>query len=710
MPRRTPLTSTLRAVARRPVLTLLLLLLAAVPLLAAGAGLRPDNSLGVWFVADDPALAAYHAFEARFGGDEVVAVAWRAPGDALAPAERALQARAARAVADVEGIAEVLAPGPLAGRIGDGPEARAYLGRAGLLSADGRSAVLLARMAVRPELDAERGRVLAAVREAVDGTLGAAGRRARYAGIGVLYDALDRQTIRDSGIYLSIAFVLMAALLRLVLGRWRAVGVVLVPPVTVSLATLGLFHLAGRPFTQVTSILPVLVLVIGVADALHLLSHYHAERRERPPADEEARREQVVRCSAFIARPNLFTALTTAAAFLALATSRIPAVRDLGLAAAVAMLLGWVATLLVGTAALVRWDLPPPPRRREGTLGRALGRLAAAVSRRRVAVLAGASVVLVLLLAGAARLRVDTYTLELLPAGHAVREDSRWIEEEVGHYTPLEFTVRATDGPATGAETLRRLVLWQEVAEARPDVDRTFGLAEAALAGRGAPGAGWLSADGTEARVTAFVPMSSAREFTETLRALEADGARVMGGAGTLTASGYLPLYLRIVEYVVSGTLRGLAVAAVVVLAMLVLLFRSSALTAAAVPANLLPVALVFGVMGWTGIPLDIATATIGTIVLGIAVDDTIHFLYRYRAERRAGLGREEAVERTCREAGRPIVLTTLVLALGFAVLATSGSLSIAYFGVVATLAIVGAMLADLLVLPALLLSGRRVP
>jgi predicted RND superfamily exporter protein len=106
--------------------------------------------------------------------------------------------------------------------------------------------------------------------------------------------------------------------------------------------------------------------------------------------------------------------------------------------------------------------------------------------------------------------------------------------------------------------------------------------------------------------------------------------------------------------------------------------------------------------------PLDIATATIGAIVLGIAVDDTIHFLFRYRTEREAGLSREEAVGRTYRETGRAVVFASMVLAIGFAVLATSSSQSIAYFGIVASLSIAGAMLADLFLLPVLLLFGPR--
>ena len=95
----------------------------------------------------------------------------------------------------------------------------------------------------------------------------------------MVYDALNRQTIKDSGFYLGIAFLVMGVLLWLALRRWRAVAIALVPPVIVSVMTTGLFVLTGRPFTQVTSILPMLVLVIGLSDAIHLITHYYAERR-----------------------------------------------------------------------------------------------------------------------------------------------------------------------------------------------------------------------------------------------------------------------------------------------------------------------------------------------------------------------------------------------------------------------------------------------
>jgi predicted RND superfamily exporter protein len=707
-------------IARRPWRALAAAAVVVAPLAAAGAGLAPDNSLSVWFVDDDPALADYRAFQREFGNDEVVVVAYRAPGGGLSEEERAVQRRLVSRLAAVEGIDRVLAPGPAWEAMPDTAAGRAYLRRAGMLAAGDSVVSVLARVSPRHDIDEVRGRVLDDVRREAGAVL--AGERApHYAGLGVLYDALNRETIRESGRYLALALGLMAVLLWLTLRRASAVLIALAPSGATAVATLGLYALSGRPFTQVTAILPMLVLVIGLSDAIHLVTHYDEERAAHPGGTEAERRALVARAAAWVALPNLFTALTTAAGFAALASSRMPAVRDLGLAAAVAMVAGWASTLVLGTAALALRDLPPRPRReRGGLVDRAVDALARHVPRRRWIVVAVTAAATAALLVGAMRTRVDTYTMELLTAGHPARLDSRWIEENAGFYMPLEMVATAAPGRTwRDPEMLRLLADWQRRAEggdaAGAVLDRTFGapdvpgIALASPPDTAAAGA-YLSPDGRRARVTAFVPMTSTRGFARTAAALERLGGEVLGARATLRASGYVPLYLRITDYTVQSTVWGLGISTAIVFAMIGLLLRSPRLTAAAVPTNLLPVALVFGVMGWGGIPLDIATATIGAIVLGISVDDTIHFLFRYREERAAGLPTGDAVAATFRATGRAVIFASLVLALGFAVLTVSGSRSIASFGLVSAVSIAGAMLADLFLLPALLAGGAPRP
>lgn len=659
------------AIARRPRLALVALVVALAPLFIAGAGLRPDNSLSVWFVDDDPALVAYRDFLATFGNDEAIAIAYEAPAgwtEQEAEAQRALATRL-RAMDD---IAEVIAAGEIPGATSE------LLSQMGLASADGRTLGLVARVAAREDIDLVRGALLDAVRAAAAETLGADGRRLRYAGTGVLYEELNRQTLRDTGIFLMLALLLMVAVLRVALGRWGTVGVALAPALVAALASLGPLALAGRPLTMVTAGLPTLVLVIALADAIHMIAHMD----EAWARDGGARewRAVVAERAALVAVPCFYTSLTTAVGFLALTTSKLAVVRDFGAFAAVGMFLAWVVVMVAGTALMaLRAPAPVAAPDSGGGVGERMGALMAVVLRNRVRATLTWVAVIAALAVGVTRIRVDTLTIGMLPPDHAVREDSRWIETRLGNYTPLEFVVRGV--PADSLEASAALARWRDAMLARPEVDRVVVARE---------------------RVTAFVPMMSAAGFDTTSAAILALAGETMPST-RVEASGYLPLYVRITDYTVRSTILGLGIAFVLVFTILAALMRSARLTLAALPANLFPVLLVFGVMGWFGIPLDIGTATVGAIVLGLAVDDSIHLLVQFQRERAAGHAPSEAMRRTAEVSGRAVLLTTAVLALGFGVMITSGSASVASFGLVTTVAVLGALAADLLLLPLLL-------
>ena len=127
-----------------------------------------------------------------------------------------------------------------------------------------------------------------------------------------------------------------------------------------------------------------------------------------------------------------------------------------------------------------------------------------------------------------------------------------------------------------------------------------------------------------------------------------------------------------------------------------------------AIPANLMPVFITLGVMGAMGIRLDVATVTIAAIVLGLVVDDTTQFLYRYREMAKHHDDVSVIVAETVRSVGRPMLITTVILAGGFSVLALAAIKSVAYFGVLLAVALVSALLVDLILLPALLITIDR--
>jgi predicted RND superfamily exporter protein len=139
---------------------------------------------------------------------------------------------------------------------------------------------------------------------------------------------------------------------------------------------------------------------------------------------------------------------------------------------------------------------------------------------------------------------------------------------------------------------------------------------------------------------------------------------------------------------------------------LIALALRSWRLGAVAMLPNLLPVLVFFGLLGAGVAPLSLPTSLIGSVALGIAIDDTAHFLFRYRREREGGASPREAVRESGRRVGRAIAVTSLMLCIGFGVVALSGFATLREFGLLSAGTMGLCVVADLVLLPALL--GRE--
>ena len=316
-----------------------------------------------------------------------------------------------------------------------------------------------------------------------------------------------------------------------------------------------------------------------------------------------------------------------------------------------------------------------------------------------------------------------------------MRADSDRLEAVYGPYTPLEFIVTREAG-VEHPETMRAIWQWQRKMEAEDEVRWTRSAAdvisrldavmkgedsgevpedEAALAqllflygaDPDADMSRFIDGQRRQARVTVGVPMESARGFDSRIQSLLS--LAELPPDVTVTPAGYLPLYVQIMSHIVRSQLASFGLAFAIIFVLIGLLFRSLRFVALAVPANLLPVLGTLGLMGWIGVRLDVATVTIAAIVLGLVVDDTVQFLYRYKVESERHDDTATAVRETVRKVGRPMAITTVVLAGGFAVLGFAAIKSVAWFGLLLATALISALLSDLLVVPALIvLTARR--
>lgn len=712
-----------------------------------------DNAVDVWFVEGDEALAAYKDFQRTFGNDETIVIGVDLPSGVWSPASLELVRTVSARIEAIPGIRRVLslatvdtitprglsldvAPllsGPVEDDAGVAAARQRYeedpLLRRGLVSKDGKMTALVAQMRAMEDIDRKRDDVITAVETILAEALPPVGARYHMSGVGVVYNALNRLSQTEGAVFVGLSQLVIFVLL---FAFFRRVGPVALALVSVLLATvwlLGVFGAAGRNINMVTMVLPTLILVIGVADSVHILRHAAA-------ADVAGDRSKIAKVLSFIAVPCLFTSLTTMAGFAALATSRMAVVRDLGIFAAIGIGFAFVSAIAVAALALpYRFARPKPvvADRFFAAVQSALARMSEVVVARRDVVLGGTVLVMLLGAYGVTLIEVDTFSLGFLPDDHPTVVATRTLEQRLGPFTPLEFTV--TTERAEGLKDpalLRGVRAWERALEARADVRTTLSLADVSARIHQVLTGGadevpedadqlWQGlelyendrdndrvhlADGAYriGRMTAAVPMLSAEGFAAIIRdAMKLAEANVPPGAKVAPA-GYLPLYVTMMDYIVDSQVTSFAFAFVFVFLLVGILFRSATIAALSVLPNLLPVFAMLGLMGWAGINLDVATVTITAIVLGIAVDDTIHYLFRYREELRAADGDHAAAAvATARGAGPAILATTVVLCAGFLVLAFAGVKSIAYFGVLSSFAFAVAVVGDLVVLPALL-------
>ena len=169
-------------------------------------------------------------------------------------------------------------------------------------------------------------------------------------------------------------------------------------------------------------------------------------------------------------------------------------------------------------------------------------------------------------------------------------------------------------------------------------------------------------------------------------------------GLGITKPGGYAPLYVKIIDHVIESQAQGFFIALGLILVLMLAWLRSVRLALISVVVNVFPVMVMLGVMYYIGQTLDIASATIAAIVLGISIDDTIHFMAHWREGERKGLSWRQGVDYTFEHAGKPAFVTTILLGVGFPILMFAQVTTVFYFGLLTTIAAFAALFADLFV------------
>jgi hypothetical protein len=219
----------------------------------------------------------------------------------------------------------------------------------------------------------------------------------------------------------------------------------------------------------------------------------------------------------------------------------------------------------------------------------------------------------------------------------------------------------------------------------------------------------FMTPEFSSANILMLTHMSSSRDFLRTRQQILAHAKQKSSPDLKWEVTGFGVVISASSDLLTSGQVKSLSLTMVLIFAIMFLLFLSAKVGLIAILPNLFPIVVNFGIMGWFGIELSMFTSLIASIAIGLAVDDTIHYMVRYNREFRKDLDDRRAMKETILHMGRPIVFTSLTISIGFAILSFSSFKPTAIFGTMMVITMISALVGDLMVLPALMLHVELV-
>jgi predicted RND superfamily exporter protein len=748
----------------RPWIVVLVSLLLVV---AAGSGARHlefSNNYRVFFSADNPELLAFEDFQKTYTkNDNILFILQPAAGTTFGPATvDAVEWLTAEAwkipfairvdsvtnfqhswadgdeltVEDLVRDATRL-EGDELGRRGDIALAEPLL-RGNLISPDARTTGVNVTLQYPEESLTEVPEAVAHARDLADQLRSRQpGLRVGLSGVSMLNNAFAESGQTDALTLMPAMFGVLVLLMVVVLRSAVATAGTLLVIAFSTLTAFGLAGWVGIKLDPISLTAAVIIMTLGLADSIHLL--VTTLDLMRGGRDKAAALRESLRVNTM---PVAITSVTTIIGFVSLNFSDAPPFRQLGNITAVGILAALVfsVTLLPAFVALVRVRVRP--RAPGEAAGRHLGRMADWVTTRHRPILATMGVVAIVLMAFVPTIDLNDEFVKYFDHRIEFRGDAEWGIENLNGIYLLEFSVEAAEpGAISDPEYLEHLAHFTAWLRDQPEIMHVYSYSDVIrrlnmnmhgddrewyrVPGERDLAAQYLllyelslpygldlndriSIDKSATRVTATVGEIST---SHTRRVLDRATAWLRAHTPPhmhAEPTGAAVMFSRISQRNIESMLGGNALAVALIAIVLMLALRSISIGALSLIPNAVPILMTFGVWALLVKQVGMAAATVSATSLGIVVDDTVHFLSKYlRARRERGADRPTAIRYAFETVGTAIASTTVILALGFGVLAFSSFRINAQMGLLTTIAVVLALVTDFLLLPALLMVGH---
>ncbi len=734
----------LRYIVHHPVQVILLIALITLIFASHLPALRFETSIYGLAIEDLPETLAYNRFKETFGSEEIILVVARTKG-VFHPATFEQIEQLGQSLSQIDGVKRVISlPGikkamDITGKWNladfEGVVSGIDLFQRNLISRDKKTTVITLIL----EDIKQKDPVIDAVKGLIDAYQDSF--FLYQVGMPIVSSALTRFTRQDFLTLPVVTFSLIALILFLFFRNLRGI---LIPSGTVLIAliwTFGLMAWTGTPLSLLTMIVPVFLIAVGTAYCMYIFPEYLSSIEYAPTP-----REASIQCFSRLGFPTSLAVITTTIGLGSLLVNRVSEIREFALFSCFGILSLLIIMLSFLPAVMGLLPFPKRPSGHESDKNRLWDRVLSNIIRLNlhhqkitlplIAIIALAGGI------GMSRIKVETNPVGFFKKDTPVARHFNDIYQDMSGSFPLSVVVDSgEDGYFENPEHLKKIDQIQRFLNSLPGVDKTisfvdylklvnyasnqykpsfYTLAEAPFEIRMLVNSfktmlgqdmlhRFMNPDFSKANIMLRTHISSSIDFLTTEARIRDYLNKNFPDNLSFQVTGFGIVISHSSQLISEGQVKSLFLTLILVFAIMFLLFMSYKVGVIALLPNCFPIIVSFGVMGWFGIPLSLATSLIASIAIGLAVDDTIHYLVRYNREFKEDLNKEKALDKTVRHMGRPIIFTTLTISLGFSVLIFSNFKPTAVFGLLMMITMFSALMADLILLPSLMLHVELV-
>lgn len=540
-------------------------------------------------------------------------------------------------------------------------------------------------------------------------------------------------------LFLSISILLIVIFLFICFRSAYGILIPLITVMTAILGVLGIMQLTGKSLDVMSTLLPTILFVVGMSDAIHILNRYIEELRSGKP-----KMDAIKITFKEVGMATFFTSITTAVGFITLMMVPIRPMQDFGMYAAIGVILAFIIaiTFLPATLSLLKKPKISNTNPKELFWNRKLSKSFLFVINNQGEIIISYLFILVLSVIGIFQLQVDYKLLEDLSEDNPLQQDFRFFENNYSGIRPFEMAIYTKDSSSIFNY---EVMLQMEKVEnyLYKNYEAGFILSPVSIiksVNKAIHGGSskYYKMPSSVSKHNSLIKKLQRKNFKRQLSKFVNKNNSVCRFTGKMDDIGSKKvkeknenfkqffeseINTNLIGYKMTGTallvdknneflatnmILGLSIAFLLIALLIGVIFRSIKMAFLSIIPNVIPLAFIGGLMGYLGTNINMSTSIIFTIAFGIAVDDTIHFLSKFKIEQRKGKSLIYSLKRTYMSTGKAIILTTLILCGGFVSLIFSDFKSTFLIGIYVGLILFVAVITDLLLLPVLLLNMKK--